>query len=64
GLDPKSMDSEGWLRCDDGILLWIPEDCRRGVTSHAIRTIPPDARRRYVRLDLSNFKYGSSWTDI
>ncbi|KIM28344.1 hypothetical protein M408DRAFT_140192 [Serendipita vermifera MAFF 305830] len=63
-LDSKCMDSQGWIRCDNGILLWIPEDCRHGVTSHAIMTIPPDPQRRCVRLDLSNFKYGESWNDL
>ncbi|KIM28356.1 hypothetical protein M408DRAFT_329451 [Serendipita vermifera MAFF 305830] len=63
-LDSKSMDSEGWVRCDEGILLWVPEDCRRGVTSHAIRTLPPDAQQRCVRLDFTNFKYGKEWADV
>ncbi|KIM28355.1 hypothetical protein M408DRAFT_140331 [Serendipita vermifera MAFF 305830] len=63
-LDSKSMDSEGWVRCDAGILLWVPEDYRRGVTSHAIGTIPPDARQRRVRLDLTDFKYGNTWSDV
>ncbi|KIM31897.1 hypothetical protein M408DRAFT_327295 [Serendipita vermifera MAFF 305830] len=63
-VNPKSMDSEGWVRCDDGILLWVPEDCRYGVTSQEIMIIPNEARKRCVRLDLSDFKYGSSWTDV
>ncbi|KIM29759.1 hypothetical protein M408DRAFT_67486, partial [Serendipita vermifera MAFF 305830] len=64
GIDPMFMDSEGWVRCDDGILLWVPEDCRHGVTSHVIRTIPGDDRQRCVRLDLRDFKYGDSWTGV
>lgn len=63
-LDQKSMDSEGWVRCDEGILLWVPEDCRNGVTSPAIITIPTEGPSRRVRLDMNDFKYGSSWTDV
>ncbi|KIM29756.1 hypothetical protein M408DRAFT_22626 [Serendipita vermifera MAFF 305830] len=54
------MDPEGWVRCDDGILLWVPEDCRHGVTSHATRTIPGDDRQRRVRLDLRDFNSSTS----
>ncbi|KIM27014.1 hypothetical protein M408DRAFT_176560 [Serendipita vermifera MAFF 305830] len=62
-LVPGSIDTQGWVRGEDGILMWIPEDCRRGLMTHTIRIIPPDALQRGVRLDLSNFKYGKSWTD-
>ncbi|KIM25617.1 hypothetical protein M408DRAFT_26159 [Serendipita vermifera MAFF 305830] len=63
-LDPNSIDSDGWVRREGGNLLWIPEDCREGVTSPAIRIISTQDRQRCVRLDLSNFKYGTSWTDV
>ncbi|KIM19707.1 hypothetical protein M408DRAFT_83148, partial [Serendipita vermifera MAFF 305830] len=63
-LDPESMDSDGWVRCDGGNLLWVPEDCREGVTSPAIMALSSEHRQRCVRLDLSNFKYGTEWTDV
>ncbi|KIM32319.1 hypothetical protein M408DRAFT_326926 [Serendipita vermifera MAFF 305830] len=63
-LNSKAINPKGWVRCDNGILLWVPEDCRHGVTSQAIRTFPPEAWQRRVRLDLSDFKYGDSWVDV
>lgn len=64
GFHSKSIDSDGWVRCDEGILFWVPEDCRHGLTSRAIKIVPSEAWRRRVRLDLNGFKYGKSWTDI
>ncbi|KIM20013.1 hypothetical protein M408DRAFT_334177 [Serendipita vermifera MAFF 305830] len=63
-LDPNSIDSDGWVRRDEENLLWIPEDCREGVTSPAIMALSTGHRERCVRLDLSNFRYGTSWTDV
>ncbi|KIM21959.1 hypothetical protein M408DRAFT_333160 [Serendipita vermifera MAFF 305830] len=63
-LDPESMDPDGWVRCDGGNLLWIPEDSREGVTSPAIMIISTQERQRCVRLDLSNLRYGNSWTGV
>ncbi|KAG8776851.1 hypothetical protein FRC15_011673 [Serendipita sp. 397] len=58
-------DSDGWVRHPDGgLLFWVPEDCRNGLSCPAILTIPTTGHDRVVRLNLETFRYGSSWTDI
>ncbi|KAG8773895.1 hypothetical protein FRC16_005264, partial [Serendipita sp. 398] len=58
-------DSGGWVRhADGGLLFWVPEDCRNGLTCPASLTIPTTGHHRVVRLDLSQFSYGPSWTEI
>jgi hypothetical protein len=58
------LDSDGWIRDADGLLTWIPEDCRNGFTSRAIMTIPNEGRHRCVRLDFTRFQYGTKWTNV
>jgi hypothetical protein len=58
------LDSNGWVHGPDGLLFWVPEDCRSGLTCPAIRTIPNTGRLRRVRIDFRRFQYGTSWTDI
>ncbi|PVF91360.1 hypothetical protein CPB86DRAFT_719565 [Serendipita vermifera] len=58
-------DSNGWVRTkDEGLLFWLPEDYRIGFTSPAVTVFPNDGRHRVVRLDLSEFCFGTSWMDI
>ncbi|KAG9020670.1 hypothetical protein FS842_007135 [Serendipita sp. 407] len=58
-------DSNGWVHHPDGgLLFWVPEDCRNGLTCPAILTIPITGRHRVIRLNLGEFSYGESWTDI
>ncbi|KIM28403.1 hypothetical protein M408DRAFT_140845 [Serendipita vermifera MAFF 305830] len=58
------LDPNGWVCCADGILFWVPEDCRNGLTTTALVTIPNAGHHRRVRLNLSDFRYGQSWTDV
>jgi hypothetical protein len=63
-IPPELLDSNGWVHGPDGLLFWVPEDCRDGLTCPAIRTIPNTGRHRRVRIDFARFKYGTSWTNI
>jgi hypothetical protein len=58
------LDSNGWVHGAEGLLIWIPEDCRNGLTCPAITTIPTSGRQRSVRIDFTHFQYGTSWTKI
>jgi hypothetical protein len=58
------LQSNGYVRSTEGLLFWVPEDCRRGITCPAIMTIPNTGRQRSVRVDLSHFQYGTSWANI
>ena len=57
--------SEGWVTDSQGALLyWVPPDCRTGLHSPALLTIPPISYFRSVSLDLEHFVFGTSWTQI
>jgi hypothetical protein len=58
------IDSNGWLRSAEGPLIWVPEDCRNGLSCPAITTIPNTGRHRSVRIDFTRFRFGVSWTRI
>ncbi|KAG9019767.1 hypothetical protein FS842_007768, partial [Serendipita sp. 407] len=46
-------DANGWVHHPDGgLLFWVPEDCRNGLTCPAILTIPTAGDHRVVRLNL------------
>ena len=58
-------DANGWVRDSmDGLLYWVPPDCRAGLHSSALITIPPMSHTRFVGLDFEDFVFGSSWTQI
>jgi hypothetical protein len=57
------LDSNGWVYGKEGLLFWVPEDCRNGLTSPAIIAIPTWGRHRRVRIDFTRFRYGTSWTE-
>jgi hypothetical protein len=63
-IPAELVSSNGWVRSDDGLLFWVPEDCRNGLTSPTITTMPNTGRLRLVRIDFSRFQYGSSWTYV
>lgn len=63
GISKDLIDPNGWVRCADGILFWVPGDCRSGLASAASVTIPNAGHHRRVRIDLSDFRCGHSWTD-
>ena len=56
-------DSQGWVRdSDGGLLYWVPPDCRTGLHSPAIITIPLTSDIRSVSLDFNEFAFGTAWT--
>ena len=58
-------DSEGWVRdTTGGLLYWVPPDCRRGLHSPALLTIPRESDIRSVSLNFDNFAFGTSWAHI
>jgi len=58
-------DSEGWVRDPEGgLLYWAPLDCRGGLHSPALITIPPTSSVQSVSLDFEDFAFGTSWTQI
>jgi hypothetical protein len=58
-------DPNGWVRdSEGGLLYWVPPDCRIGLHSPALMTIPPTSDTRSVSLDFANFAFGTSWAQI
>ena len=58
-------DSHGWVRdSDGGLLYWVPLDCRRGLHSPALITIPLISDIRSVPLDFNEFAFGTAWAQI
>ena len=58
-------DTEGWVRdSDGGLLYWVPPDCRRGLHSPALITIPLTSGVRSVSLDFEDFVFGPAWPQI
>ena len=57
--------SEGWVTDLQGALLyWVPPDCRLGLHSPALLTIPLTSHFRSVSLNFEDFAFGTSWTQI
>ena len=64
-LGAQRPDSEGWLRdSEGGLLYWVPRECRAGLHSPALLTIPRTSDVRSVSLDFDDFNFGTSWTRI
>ena len=58
-------DSEGWVRdSEGGLLYWVPFDCRKGLHSSSLLTIPRRSHIRSVSLDFTHFVFGTSWTNV
>ena len=58
-------DSQGWVRDSrGGLLYWVPLDCRKGLHSPALITIPLTSDIRSVPLDFEDFAFGTAWTQI
>ena len=58
-------DREGWVKdSEGGLLYWVPLDCRIGLHSPALLTIPRTSDIRSVSLDFNYFTFGSSWTHV
>ena len=59
------LDPNGWVRdSNNGLLYWVPLDCRSGLHSPAVLTIPVTSHIRSIFLDFEDFAFGSSWTQI
>ena len=58
-------DSHGWVRDSrGGLLYWVPLDCREGLHSPALITMPLTSGIRSVPLDFEDFAFGTAWTQI
>ena len=58
-------DGNGWVRdSENGLLYWVPLDCRTGLHSPALLTIPPTSHTRSVALNFEDFVFGTSWTQM
>jgi len=56
---------DGWIRDSDGCFLyWVPRDCRTGLHSPALLTIPLTSCHRSVSLDFDDIAFGTSWAQI
>lgn len=58
------IDSDGWVCMEGKLVFWVPEECRNGLISDAVMTIPTTGHSKTVRVDLSRFRYGTSWTAV
>jgi hypothetical protein len=63
-IPEERLNPNGWVVGPEGLLFWVPEDCRYGLTHLPRITIARMQRHRGVRIDFTNFQYGTSWTDI
>ena len=64
-IEAKRPDHDGWVTDSrDGLLYWVPHDCRRGLHSPALLTIPLTYPIRSVSLQFDKFAFGTSWTQI
>ncbi len=58
-------DTNGWVTDPEGgLLYWVPLDCRAGLHSPALLTIPLSSNIRPVLLDFTEFVFGTSWTQV
>jgi hypothetical protein len=58
-------DPDGWVRdSEDGLLYWVPPDCRTGLHSPSLSTIAVNSSVRLVSLDFEDFAFGRSWVQI
>ena len=58
-------DINGWVKgSEGGLLYWVPRDCRPGLHSPALLTIPLTSHSRSVSLNFDNFPFGTLWTQI
>ena len=56
-------DKYGWVKdSEGGLLYWVPHDCRDGLHSPAVLTIPLTSRHRSVSPDFEGFAFGTSWS--
>jgi WD40 repeat protein len=64
-IEAERPNQEGWVRdSGGGLLYWVPHDCRVGLHSPALLTIPLTSPIRSVSLQFDEFAFGTSWTQI
>jgi hypothetical protein len=63
-IPEERLNPNGWVVGPEGLLFWVPQDFRYGLTHLPMMTIANARRDRVVRIDFTNFRYGTSWTDI
>jgi hypothetical protein len=63
-ISPDHINAKGWVVGPEGLIFWVPEDCRYGLTHTPIMTLGNMRRDRRVRIDFTDFRYGASWADI
>jgi WD40 repeat protein len=64
-IEVEWPNEEGWVRdSGGGLLYWVPHDCRAGLHSPALLTIPLTSPVRSVSLQFDEFAFGTSWTQI
>ena len=64
-IKAERPDPNGWVRGPGGSLLyWVPPDCRAGLHSPALLTIPLTSPVRSVSLQFDEFVFGTSWIQI
>ena len=64
-IQARRPDPEGWVRDSmGGLLYWVPQDCRMGLHSPALLTLPLTSPVRSVSLQCEEFAFGTSWTQI
>ena len=64
-IQAQRPDPESWVRDSmGGLLYWVPPDCRAGLHSPALLTMPSTSPVRSVSLQFEEFAFGTSWTQI
>jgi WD40 repeat protein len=64
-IEAALPDTDGWVKDPvGGLLYWVPHDCRAGLHSPALLTIPQASPVRSVSLQFDEFAFGNSWTQI
>ncbi|TFK63897.1 WD40 repeat-like protein [Pluteus cervinus] len=59
-----STTADGWLTNQNQLILWIPPWYRQSVISPQVQCIPSSAENQTLKLDWSNFVYGTHWFQI
>ena len=58
-------DTKGWVTDPEGgLIYWVPPDCRTGLHSPALLTIPVTSNVRSISLDFTDCAFGTSWTQV
>jgi len=65
GFQDCSLLPDGWVQSSGRYLFWVPPDNRHGIKNPRLfLTIPTSSHLRATKLDFTNFKCGTSWTQV